>query len=108
MDTDLGMLTCSVMQNGRGDLAEILRHLRGVIDLHWDELQWLLKLWEILIKTFGPFIGRSLTELTLTAHLARPDPFRVLYLREMQRQPGFDISFRRAASIQWHGDVLAK
>lgn len=108
MDTDLGMITCSVTQNGRGDLAEILRHLRGVIDLHWDELQWLLKQGESRIKTFGPFIGRSLTELTLTAHLARLDPFRVLYLREMQRQPGFDISFRRAASIQWHGDVLAK
>jgi len=108
MNTDLARIACGQTDGEQGELIEILDHLGSSIDLLFGQLKWIAEGDENRMTVFGPFIGRSVLEISLTAIVARLDPFRVLYIREMQRQPGFDISIRRAASIQWQGDVLAK
>jgi len=54
---------------------------------------------------FGPFAGRSLLEVALTAILGRLDPFRVLVVREMQMRPDYAPEKRSLVSIQWSGDI---
>ncbi len=107
MATDLARIACGKFQD-EGELSEILSHLGNSIDVFMGQLEWLAEQGDERVMVFGPFVGRSLLELSFTTIISRLDPFRVLYLREMQRQASFDIGVRRAASIQWQGDVLAR
>jgi hypothetical protein len=56
----------------------------------------------------GPFLGRSLLEVSFTALVGRLDPFRVLVIREMQMREDYSHEKRNLASIQWTGDILAE
>jgi hypothetical protein len=107
MQTHLAKLACGKVE-GAGDLAEILRHLGNTIDVFVAQLDWLSNEGDERVTAFGPFVGRSLLELAFSAVISRLDPFRLLYLRELQQQPSFEIGIRRAASTQWQGDVVAK
>ena len=55
----------------------------------------------------APYFARSILELGSTAILARLDPFRLLVLRESQKQPDYQIDKAHKSSIRWKGDVLA-
>lgn len=59
------------------------------------------------VSMFGPFLGRSLLELSATALIGRLDPIRILVVRQIQAQPDYDTSIPWKASIRWQGDVLA-
>jgi hypothetical protein len=89
------------------DLAEILAHLGSTLDVFIEQARKLSEQDDVTHTFIGPFIGRSLLELFFTSIIARIDPFRVLVLRKMQRQPDYNLGVRRASSIQWQGDILA-
>ena len=58
------------------------------------------------LSLFGPFLGRSILEISLTAILGRIDPFRILIVRETQLN-NYNIGEKNEAAIQWSGDILA-
>lgn len=107
MPSDLSRLACGT-PTIVSPIGEILSHISDVIDTYVDELEELSDESDRRVTLFGPYIGRSLLELCLTAIIARIDPFRVLVLRQVQRQPDYDVGIRRATSIQWQGDILCK
>src|SRR5438105_3226070 len=89
------------------ELAEILTHIGSTLDEFIEQARKLSGQDDVTLTLIGPFIGRSLLELYVPRIIARIDPFRVLVLREMQRQPDYNLGVRRASSIQWQGDILA-
>ena len=105
MNSDLSLILCGSLDKP-SELWEILIHIRNTLDLIIAELDRLLKSNDGQISLYGSFIGRSILELGCTALIARIDPFRVLLLREVQRQPNYQIGTRNKISIQWQGDVL--
>lgn len=61
------------------------------------------------ISAYGPFLGRSILELGLTATLGRLDPLRLVALAKYQQNPAsFDLGERNQLAVQWTGDLLAK
>jgi|GEM_PF-1022118 len=111
----LGRLVCGEPEVGSA-LAEVLEHSRSMVIALATEVENLRRSTELgcpvsqeptQIALLGPFFGRSLLELCLTALLGRFDPFRVLLLREMQMRPDYAPGKRNLASIQWAGDIHA-
>lgn len=104
----LAKLLCGnlVAADGEG-IDEVLSHLSASIDNVVKELVTLESLSPNQISLFAPFLGRSILELGGTALIARLDPFRVLLLREYQKQPNYQMDKPNKSSIRWQGDVLA-
>lgn len=104
----LAKLLCgNLIADGEG-INEVLSHLSASIDNVVQELVNLESLGPNQISLFAPFLGRSILELGCTALIARLDPFRVLLLREYQKQPDYKIDKPNKSSIRWQGDVLAE
>lgn len=88
------------------ELGELLEHLE-------EKLRRVLARLEALspsssdYRDLAPFLGRSILELSLSAILGRLDPFRLLVLREVQRN-GADPGERIWSAIQWSGDIIAE
>lgn len=104
----LAKLLCGNVVPDGGGIDEVLSHLSASIDNVVKELVTLQSLSDNQISLFAPFLGRSILELGCTALIARLDPFRVLLLREYQKQPNYQIDKPNKCSIHWQGDVLAK
>ena len=103
----LAKLLCGNVVVDGGGIDEVLSHLSVSIDNVVKELVTLQSLSDNQISLFAPFLGRSILELGCTALIARLDPFRVLLLRECQKQPNYRIDKANKSSIHWQGDVLA-
>ena len=103
----LAKLLCGNLVLDGGGIDEVLSHLSASIDNVVKELLTLQSLSDNQISLFAPFLGRSILELGCTALIARLDPFRVLLLREYQKQPNYPIDKPNKCSIHWKGDVLA-
>src|SRR2546427_9259290 len=106
MAQDLSILVCGRTSPGP-EFAEVMRHLRRSINYMLSQLLWLRRQNDRRTAALGPFLGRSLLELTVTALLGRLDPFRLLVVREMQLQSDSDPGVRWSAAVQWAGDVIA-
>lgn len=104
----LAKLLCGNVVLDGGDIDEVLSHLSASIDNVIQELLTLESLSDNQISLFAPFLGRSILELGCTALIARLDPFRVLLLRECQKQQNYPIDKPNKSSIRWQGDVLAE
>ena len=105
MAGDLSKLACGD-PSGNAELSAVLIHIGTMLDLVMDEVRSLHIAADKRVTLFGPFLGRSLIELCVTALIARLDPFRVLLIREMQLRPGYTAGTRLKSAIQWQGDVL--
>jgi hypothetical protein len=111
--SDLGLLACgtpNVVPGGpawHSELGKILAHLQASLDYVMDQLSWLADQEPRRISMLGPFLGRSLLELSATALIGRLDPVRLLVVRKIQEQPDYEISIPWKGSIRWQGDVLA-
>lgn len=107
---DLALLACGRC-GGNTPLASVLSHLSGSLQTVLDEAFAIMEASERTppgrVTLYGPFLGRSVLELTATALIARTDPFRALVLSEIQKKP-VPADRRNSVAIQWSGDVLAK
>jgi hypothetical protein len=103
---DLAQLVCGAPEPG-STLTEILDHLAVTLASICKEMKSLQNepIDAQRLALVGPFLGRSLLEVSFTALLGRLDPFRVLVIREMQMRPDFSHEKRNLASIQWTGDI---
>ena len=57
------------------------------------------------LVTFGPYVGRSILESSLTAILLRFDPFRSRSLDRFARHTRYDPNDAFKHRIQWSGDI---
>ncbi|QTA88540.1 hypothetical protein [Desulfonema magnum] len=105
MDRDLKRLVCGVPDD-ESELGEALNQIGMSLSAVIDGLMAVKD--SNHISFFGPFLGRSILELGCTAVLARIDPFRILMLREVQKQSDYQVGKQNKASIQWQGDILAE
>lgn len=103
----LAKLLCGNVVLDGGGIDEVLSHLSVSIDNVVKELVTLQSLSDNQISLFAPLLGRSILELGCTALIARLDPFRVLLLRECQKQPNYLMDKPHKSSIHWKGDVFA-
>lgn len=58
------------------------------------------------ITYIGPFCGRALLETSLTAVLARIDPFRVFLVHGFQTNESYKLHRRNSAAINWASDIF--
>jgi len=103
------VLVCGSSASGTApsEIGEIMSFIRGTIDRVMEELAWLSSQDDRRVSMLGPFLGRSLLELSTTALVGRMDPLRLLVVRQIQSQPAYDPGARWKASMQWQGDVVA-
>jgi hypothetical protein len=108
MVDDFAKLVCGV-PGSTGAFAEIATHLHASLKRVVSEIIKLPTESPDRIALYGPFLGRSVLELTYTSLVGRLDPFRLLVLREIQmRLPTTDITVlgeRCLTAIQWSGDI---
>jgi len=107
MPTDLARLACGDPDT-TSELGQVLTHIGTMIDTVMQEITAPRDRSDKHVTLYGPFLGRSLLDLSLTALIARFDPFRVLLIREMQRSPEYQAGVRLKTAIQWQGDVLGE
>jgi len=106
INTCLSKLICGYNfdQNNKIDL--ILGHLSDSIEKIIIEISELPSKEDEKLTLYGPYLGRSLMELCLTALLARLDPFRILVMKGKQTQPGYELKKPHVSAIRWQGDVV--
>jgi|SRR5690348_75238 len=112
MSSDLGVLVCGDLRTvdvgEDSELAKIFTHLQTMIDRILGELGWLGTQLPERIAMYGPFLGRSLLELGLTALIGRIDPTRLLVVKRTQEHGDYSANKPWNSAIRWQGDVLAK
>lgn len=109
MSTDLARLIfgdLSAKSDSTTELGEIFAHIQGMVGSIVEHLSWLGHQADARVSILGPFLGRSLLELGVTALLGRLDPLRLRFVRRVQSQPGYKTEIPWKASIRWQGDVI--
>ena len=103
---DFPSLVCGETPNSGGDLGSALTHMRDTLTKIQLELPNPYGRRNDIHMLFGPYLARSILEITGTALIARSDPFRILTLRQVQSNANYTPGARNASSIQWRGDVV--
>jgi hypothetical protein len=88
------------------EVAEVLLHLRSVMESSLVELQWLATEPAARIAKYGPFLIRSLLEVAVTAFAGRLDPTRILVVKRTQEHGNYDTGKAWNSAIRWQGDVV--
>lgn len=86
----------------------ILKHLSESIEKIVSEISELAVMPDSKISLYSPYLGRSVLELSMTALLARLDPFRILVIKGSQAQPKYELNRPSTSAIRWQGDVVDK
>lgn len=98
---------------GKVDIVDpyggVINHLKDSIKVILSEISTLKQQTDTQVALYGPFLGRSILELSFASLIGRLDPFRILVLREMQirlhQGSGQRLGQRFQSSIQWSGDI---
>lgn len=105
---DLALLLCGKESADKAPIDEVLDHIAEGVSAVFDEIKELKNQDDRHVMLYGPFLGRSILEIGCTSIIARLDPFRILLLRERQKQPSFSIDKPHKSSIRWQGDVMSE
>lgn len=112
MPAKLSKLVCGNVpaQNvpGACELSEILTHLGKSLERLGSEIRDLNEDDDSRVAVIGPFLGRSLLEIAVTALIGRLDPMRVFVVRRVQQQPSYSTGEVWKSAIRWNGDVVAE
>ncbi|MEH6628498.1 MAG: hypothetical protein V7739_18825 [Motiliproteus sp.] len=90
------------------DIDKILKHLSESLKKVTNEIVDLPLLEDEKLSLYGPYLGRSLLELSVTALLARLDPFKILLMKGKQERNDYDLGKPHSSAIRWQGDVVDK
>ena len=89
-----------------GTVKEVLLHLGESLDRLIAKARTLRESKDAVDLTlFGPYLGRAALEVSLTAIMARFDPYRVLAIRRSQLSNGYDFRSRNPLAFSWADDV---
>ena len=101
-------LVCGTDFDTSKELDKILQHLHASLMKVVSELLEVQTLSDEKLRLYGPYLGRSLLELSMTALIARIDPFKILLMKGKQEQPDYDLGKPNSSAIRWQGDVVDK
>lgn len=101
-------LVCGSEYNDENEIDKILKHLSVSLKKIVLELAALQDLSDDKIGLYGPYLGRSMLELSMTALVGRLDPFKTLLMKKKQEQPDYDLGKPHSSSIRWQGDIVDK
>ncbi|MCF5895397.1 hypothetical protein K3H42_09790 [Aeromonas veronii] len=101
-------LICGDNFNEENDIDKVLKHLSTSLEKILIEIRELPSLNDDKIGLYGPYLGRALLELSITALLGRLDPFKILLMKGVQEQNDYDLGKPHSSAIRWQGDVLDK
>jgi hypothetical protein len=100
----LSEIVCGAPAKG-SSISEILSHLSLTLDRLIVRSLKLKDADEVDVALFGPVLSRALLEVGFTAILGRLDPFRVLILRELQKQADYAVDKKSGLAFNWQTDV---
>jgi hypothetical protein len=91
----------------------LMTTIKDVYQVLYDNITQLeTRLWELPLQPdqeitiLGPFFARNMLETICTALVGRLDPFRLLYVKEVQQRDGFNLGSRSNSAIAWFGDIF--
>ena len=84
-------LVCGYDFDNDIEIDKILQHLSDSLRKVISEIIDLPSLENDKLSLYGPYLGRSLLELSVTALLARIDPFKILLMKNKQEQPDYEL-----------------
>lgn len=58
------------------------------------------------MSVIGPFLGRMLLESVFTALVGRLDPFRIIFVKNVQQCDSFGLGKQSNSAIRWFGDIF--
>lgn len=90
------------------NIDAILAHLKLSLIKVIREIKKLPNQSDEHLMLYGPYLGRSLIELSTTSLITRLDPLRVLIVKGNQSNTDYDVTKPQKASIRWQGDVMAE
>ncbi|KQA95826.1 hypothetical protein CGT92_18145 [Vibrio metoecus] len=99
-------LVCGTDFDSNKELDKILLHLSTSLQKVTRELVELQSMSDDKLGLYGPYLGRSILELSMTALIARIDPFKILLMKGKQVQPDYDLGKPHSSAIRWQGDVV--
>ena len=80
-------LVCGTDFDANKELDKILLHLEASLKKVTKELVEVQALSDEKLGLYGPYLGRAILELSMTALIARIDPFKILLMKGKQEQP---------------------
>lgn len=101
-------MVCGTDFDANKELDKILLHLEASLKKVTKELVEVQALSDEKLGLYGPYLGRAILELSMTALIARIDPFKILLMKGKQEQPDYDLGMPHSSAIRWQGDVLDK
>lgn len=105
---NLSMLICGHDWSNDIEIDKILNHLSISIRKVITEIKELPSQEDDKLSLYGPYLGRALLELSVTALLARVDPFKILLMKGKQEKTDYDLGKPHSSAIRWQGDVVDK
>ncbi|MDH1070857.1 hypothetical protein N5B96_15520, partial [Acinetobacter johnsonii] len=101
-------LICGTEFDDSKELDKILLHLSTSLQKVTQELVELQASSDYKFGLYGPYLGRAILELSMTALIARIDPFKILLMKRKQEQSDYDLGKPHSSAIRWQGDVTDK
>jgi hypothetical protein len=101
-------LICGTNFDASKELDKVLLHLESSLKKVTNELIELQYLSDEKLGLYGPYLGRAILELSMTALIARIDPFKILLMKGKQEQADYDLGKPHSSSIRWQGDIVDK
>lgn len=99
-------LVCGTNFDSNKELDKILLHLEASLKKVTFELIEVQGLSDEKLGLYGPYLGRAILELSMTALIARIDPFKILLMKGKQEQADYDLGKPHSSSIRWQGDIV--
>lgn len=103
--SDLSTLSCGAYEN-YSNCNDVFGNIFNIISDMETRLLELPHDNDETLKLLGPFYARTLLENVCISLVGRFDPFRLLFVKNVQKQDTFGISSRSKAAIQWFGDIF--
>ncbi|WP_078082937.1 hypothetical protein [Microbulbifer mangrovi] len=88
------------------EIDDILSHLSTSINHVISEILDLPNTTDEKLSLYGPYLGRSLLELSATALIARLDPFKIILIKGKQETSEYDLGKPHSTAIRWQGDIV--
>ncbi len=101
-------LVCGYSFESEIEIDMILQHIANSLEKIINEIIVLPSLEDDRLSLYGPYLGRSLLELSLMALLGRIDPFKIILMKRKQEQSDYELGKPHSSAIRWQGDVVDK
>lgn len=104
---DFVRLICGSDFDDSAEIDQILEHISNSLKRIVDEIHSHAAD-DSKLQLYAPYLGRAILELSVTALVARLDPFKVLLMKRKQEQHDYELGKPHSSALRWQGDVTDK